>query len=121
MVSEFQSLNDFDEPLLSRGAKGGNLSGYFSLNKMYDKVWYTKNQNNQKKKPKNKLIYKSWIINIITAKTIIMGNVLRIAFFLNNLIILRSISFSVFKVAIQLYSYKFIDLSVADFRKKQYV
>ncbi len=107
MVSEFQLLNDFDEPLLSLGVKGGNLSGYFSLNKMYDKVWYTKNQNNQKKKPKNKLIYKSWIISIITAKTTTIGNVLRKAFFLNNLIILGSISFSVFKVP-----YNYIPISL---------
>ena len=121
MVSEFHFFCQSQSDVVELEHNAGNFSGYLLDSEIYIKSLYIEYQNILKKKPHTNVTPKSWIINIITAKITTIGNVLRKAFFLNNPIILGSISFSVFKVAIQLYSYKFIDLSVADFRRKQYV
>jgi hypothetical protein len=66
------------------GIKGGNLSGYFLVNKLYFASQYALYQKNEKKNPNIKVTLKSWINNIKMAKGMTMGSVAINAFFLNK-------------------------------------
>lgn len=122
MVSESQSSLKSQEKLLDLICACGNLYGYLLDNKSYKTSLYVKYQSILKKNPQNNVTHKSCITNIITAKIITIGKVLRKALLFNTRNILGSISFIVYKVAIQLYPKGwFVNLSVADFRRKKYV